>query len=989
MSSVLVLSLSAGLFIGCGPVEPEQDPTPTPATVAVTGVSLNKTALTLEEGSSETLTATVSPDNASNKSVTWKSSATDIATVDDSGKVTAVKIGSATITVTTADGGKTASCSVTVLEKAVIVITGNTAQVPVQGGTAEFNIQYNTSYNVEIEQSANAWLHFVETKAMQSGTLIFKVDANYGDARTGKATVKDTGGRAEPIILSFEQEPFIAVSSVQIIPDTAELEIGETLKLVATVLPEDATDKAVTWKSSNIGIVSVDDEGNITPLGYGETTVTAKAGDKEASCLVRVVSKWEPKVKAILTEFYDALDGPNWKHHENWCSDEWIGNWEGVFVYPDRKIQLAIDGFGLKGEIPECIGDLTELKLLYLRDEPGVTGTLPQSFKKLVNLEALEISRTSMTSLPDVFPVPSKLTWINISFNEIMTGPLPESLGACDGLEVLNVLGNAFTGAPPASWARHYRHLMLSGNYLSGPIPDTFLTGEDVPYKLLTILNQNPPGLDISGIDIKGCWSEEPVEDIITGETFKFADVVKKNKYTVYLEWAPWCPFSKALMPQLLDYYKQYHKDGLEIIATVMNSEEQLKVWDDRPGQIREINEKGYGIWYNCYSKDFMESGAPIYPSSTPQAEVYDSEGNVLFSGFFNFSDPVRNRYGHPASTDLIPFLETLLGPAYEIEEYTSTDYSKDGEVMTLQTATVGKGIDLVLMGDGYTDKDMGTGGLYETLMKQCMEEFFAIEPYKTFRDRFNVYAVKVVSKNGWTGPGYETALGAVFTHGSSSNGVIDKCLEYALKVPSIKDTRNLMVSVLVNSSNSGGITVMLETEQSGVAFSSSERNNPESFGMILRHEAGGHAFAFLDDEYYNKLAVPQEHIDRRNYMYQKYGWYANVDFTPDPAKVKWSAFLSDERYSDEVGIFEGGSLYGKGAYRPTNHSMMNDHYEYFNAPSRWAIYKRIMELSGETASFDDFLEYDAVNRGQKQKDSAPRSRSKVKIKHTPPAVGR
>ena len=415
MSSVLVLSLSAGLFIGCGPVEPEQDPTPTPATVAVTGVSLNKTALTLEEGSSETLTATVSPDNASNKSVTWKSSATDIATVDDSGKVTAVKIGSATITVTTADGGKTASCSVTVLDKAVIVITGNTAQVPVQGGTAEFNIQYNTSYNVEIEQSANAWLHFVETKAMQSGTLIFKVDANYGDARTGKATVKDTRGRAEPIILSFEQEPFIAVSSVQIIPDTAELEIGETLKLVATVLPEDATDKAVTWKSSNIGIVSVDDEGNITPLGYGETTVTAKAGDKEASCLVRVVSKWEPKVKAILTEFYDALDGPNWKHHENWCSDEWIGNWEGVFVYPDRKIQLAIDGFGLKGEIPECIGDLTELKLLYLRDEPGVTGTLPQSFKKLVNLEALEISRTSMTSLPDVFPVPSKLTWINIT----------------------------------------------------------------------------------------------------------------------------------------------------------------------------------------------------------------------------------------------------------------------------------------------------------------------------------------------------------------------------------------------------------------------------------------------------------------------------------------------------------------------------------------------------------------------------------------------
>ena len=706
-----------------------------------------------------------------------------------------------------------------------------------------------------------------------------------------------------------------------------------------------------------------------------------------------VEQSWENRVKAILTEFYNAMDGPNWKHQQNWCSDEWIGNWEGVHVFYDHSygLQLFFDGFGLKGEIPECIGDLTELNFLRLRDEPGVTGTLPQSFKKLVNLENLDIKSTSMTSLADVFPVPSKLKWTMIHFNESMTGPLPESLGANDDMEVLSILGNAFTGAPPASWARHYKHLALSGNNLSGTIPDTFLTGEDVPYKLLTILNQNPPGLDISGIDIKGCWPKEAVEDIITGDKFKFADVVKKNKYTVYLEWAPWCPFSKALMPQLVDYYKQYHKDGLEIIATVMNAEEEMKVWDDRPGQIREINEKGYDIWYNCYFPDFIEA-MPIYPSATPHAEVYDNEGNVLFSGFFEFPDPVRQRYGHPASTELIPFLETLFGPAQEIEEYTSKDYSKDGEVMTLQKATVGKGINLVFMGDAYVDKDMGKGGLYETLMKQSMEEFFAIEPYKTLRDRFNVYAVKVVSPNGWTGPGYETALGAVFTHGSSATGNIDKCIEYALKVPAIKDSKNLMISVLVNSRNAGGITNMIESSQSGVAFTSSEGNNPESFGMILRHEAGGHAFAFLDDEYFYPGQASEEHIAHRQSMYDKYGWYANVDFTDDPAKVKWSAFLSDERYAGQVGIFEGASRFAEGAYRPTNHSMMNDHYEYFNAPSRWAIYKRIMELSGEEASFEKFLEYDEINRkASAAQSSAARTRSfetpASSIPHTPPVI--
>ena len=90
------------------------------------------------------------------------------------------------------------------------------------------------------------------------------------------------------------------------------------------------------------------------------------------------------------------------------------------------------------------------------------------------------------------------------------------------------------------------------------------------------------------------------------------------------------------------------------------------------------------------------------------------------------------------------------------------------------------------------------------------------------------------------------------------------------------------------------------------------------------------------------------------------------MDFTDDPSKIKWSAFLTDSRYKDEVGIFEGGALYTTGAYRPSENSMMNMNFEYFNAPSRWAIYKRIMELSGESASFEKFLQYDAVNRGKK-----------------------
>ena len=966
----------------------EQDPF-----IAVTSITLDRASVELEIGKSATLVATVTPSDATNKGVSWKSSDTGVATVDGSGLVTAVKPGSTTITVTTDDGGKTASCTVTVKEEGFITITGNTAKVPVEGGTAEFPIQYNTSYTVEIESSAQAWLHFVRTRAMQSGTLVFSVDANEGAARTGKATVKDNEGKVEPITLTFEQDPFIAVESVTLDQTELVLDLGEEVTLVATVNPDDATYKTVTWKSDMPGIVSVDASGKVTAYNYGEAVITAGTGDKTASCVVKVVDKTELRLKDILMEFYNAMDGPNWKKQENWGTDEWLGSWEGVQYTNSingRRLELVFSEFGLKGEIPECIGDITELKSLIIRDETDLTGTLPQSFRKLSNLVTVDIEGTSMTSLADVFAPDNKFKWVFIYNNPEMTGPLPENLGASDELISFAVINNAFTGTPPGSWARLYKiGMMIAGNNLSGQIPKEYLTGEDVPEKLERILNQNPPGLDISKLDIKGCWPKESIKDVITGESFKFADVVRKNKYTVYLTWAPWCPFSKMLMPQLVDYYKQYHKDGLEVIATVMipQSGELGKIWDDLPWQVRDIQEHGYDPWYNCYFPDYYES-VPTYCAYTPEAEVYDSEGNILMSGMSRYPDPVRDRFGHDASVSLIPFLETLFGPAHQIEEYTSTDYSKDGEVITLQKATVGKGINLVFMGDAYVDRDMGKGGLYETLMKQSMEEFFAIEPFKTFRDRFNVYAVKVVSPNGWTGEGYTTALGAVFTHGSSGTGNIDKCFEYAMKVPGIKDSKNLMVSVLVNATNTGGITRMSESLQSGVAFTSSEGNNPEIFGMILRHEAGGHAFAFLDDEYsFYQGKAPQEHINYRNTMYEKYGWYSNVDFTNDPAKIKWSAFLADERYKDEVGIVEGGSLYPQGTYRPTEHSMMNDHYEYFNAPSRWAIYKRIMELSGETASFEKFLEYDAVNRGKNQKNSAPGTRSAIKIEHTPPVV--
>ena len=577
-----------------------------------------------------------------------------------------------------------------------------------------------------------------------------------------------------------------------------------------------------------------------------------------------------------------------------------------------------------------------------------------------------------MTSLPDFFGE-MPLVDVRIIGNELMTGPLPETIGGSPELASLDFEDDAFTGTVPDSWARLGTKLLLRNlGFLDEKVPDSFVTSPDADWLINMYLRNarsRTTPLEVGDYDIPAYWPRRHINDLVTGKNITYKEIVSKNKATVLLNWATWCPYSKALLPVLKRMYEKYHGDGLEIIAA-FNATSPTQ---DSGKPLKDvILERNYDSWYNFSLWDFSVSELEVWCSGTPSAIVVDNKGNVIKTSAKNVTDHARNRFGYTAANHLIPLLEEIFGPLEDNEVYTSTDYSKDGEVMTLQKATVGKGINIVFLGDAYVDRDMDSGGLYETLMRKSMEEFFAIEPYKTFRNRFNVYAVKAVSKNEKTGPGYSTALGSVATFSSIATGNEDKVFEYALKVPEITEKKNLVIGVLVNSASQGGITIMSQSLQSGIAYYASALNDREAFGSIVRHEAGGHWFAFLDDEYSNREGTaPQDYIDFRNSLYRQYGWYSNTDFTDDPSKVKWSAFLSDDRYKDEVGIFEGGSLYPKGAYRPSQNSMMRDDLDYFNAPSRWAIYKRIMELSGETASFDKFLEYDAVNRASAS--SAPR----------------
>lgn len=300
MSALMSLAMLSVLFFGCGPKEEPLPPTPpAPTTVSVTGVSLNKTSLSLVEGGSESLTATVSPDNATNKAVSWKSSDTGVATVDGSGKVTAVKAGSTTITVTTTDGGKTATCSVTVTSKTVSV-TG----VKLDNGKLELKAGETAQLTATVEPSDASDKSLEWTS---SDAKIATVDASgkVTAVGVGSATItvktKD-GGKTATCAVTVAP---VAVEGVTVDPAKSEVVEGNTVQLKATVSPADAAQE-VEWTSSDSDIATVDKNGLVTTIKPGTVYIVVRSKaytDKQASC--EVIVKQDDKLKGIA---FDASE---------------------------------------------------------------------------------------------------------------------------------------------------------------------------------------------------------------------------------------------------------------------------------------------------------------------------------------------------------------------------------------------------------------------------------------------------------------------------------------------------------------------------------------------------------------------------------------------------------------------------------------------------------------------------------------------------------
>lgn len=290
----------------------------------------------------------------------------------------------------------------------------------------------------------------------------------------------------------------------------------------------------------------------------------------------------------------------------------------------------------------------------------------------------------------------------------------------------------------------------------------------------------------------------------------------------------------------------------------------------------------------------------------------------------------------------------------------------QDGTYFLLQQTTVSNGVNLIIMGDGFTQQDMAQNGRYEMVMKQTADYFFSIEPFKSYRNYFNVYMV--IAESEEAGVGNENVFkgtinnkfGTTFGDGTAITCNADLCFEYARKIKELPSDKPLTIIMPLNSTKYAGTTYLYANGNSIALCPMSEETFPNDFEGLIHHEAGGHGFGFLCDEYvYYKQEMPES---RKKGLkeWQKLGFQMNLDFTSDSSSILWKDFIGLDKYK-QVGAYEGGYEYQYGVWRSEENSCMNNNIPYFNAQSRWNIVRRIMQLSGKEITIGDFIENDHI----------------------------
>lgn len=324
--------------------------------------------------------------------------------------------------------------------------------------------------------------------------------------------------------------------------------------------------------------------------------------------------------------------------------------------------------------------------------------------------------------------------------------------------------------------------------------------------------------------------------------------------------------------------------------------------------------------------------------------------------------------------------------------------YDED-QTITLQKATKGNngGINIVLLGDGYTASDIKSGS-YMNDINNAVNYFFGIEPYTSYRNYFNIYTTVALSTETGVGTSGTNCDNRFKTRTTSDNTLtcdyetVMKYVQNAIKASDEKMKQTLVI-IIPNTSEYEGKTYAWEDGSTLSICPRSAKDYPYDTRGTVQHEAGGHGFGKLGDEMIRHSAYIDncgcsccDHSEMITYA-QSLGWYQNVSLTAKAQNVPWSHLLKDSRYNDIVDVYEGAFMHSKGAVRSEQTSCMNKYTPYYNTISRESIVRRIKNYAGESFSFEDFVRNDNRSVVSQARGRAVNTATATSHKHSHPVI--
>ena len=417
----------------------------------------------------------------------WASSDTAVATVDATGLVSGIALGSVEVSATSS--GVTGRAQLEVVEPAptTVAVSPDTVVFDALGDTLRLAAEVRDQAGRPMPGEAVMW--------SGGDPLVATVDASglVTAVGNGMATVTAASGA---IAGDAAVEVMQVARSVTLTPSADTLILGDSLRLEAEALDGNGHpvgDAAFTWSSSDATIATVDTAGLARGVGEGTAEITAATGDLQG---VTRLTVFNPD-RAPLVALYNATDGPNWVEADNWLTDRPLAQWHGIQTDASgRVIWLRLNGQRVKGTIPPELGRLDKLQILWLRgnelsgrippelgdldsleqldlSENQLTGPIPPELGSLIKLQYLFIYDNSLAgALPPQLGRLAQLQFLALTGNDL-NGPIPTAIGDLASLRKLSLHNNEFTGPIPPQLGdlTNLTHLWLSGNSLSGPIP--------------------------------------------------------------------------------------------------------------------------------------------------------------------------------------------------------------------------------------------------------------------------------------------------------------------------------------------------------------------------------------------------------------------------------------------------------------------------------------------------------------------------------------